>query len=98
MGAKPHSILALSLPQLIMNGLKDSVREFMTAVINLALLLLAEIRLKALISPLLLRPWAGCGQAVLRSGAKVGDYVCVSGQVGDAAYGLQHLGHPLQKD
>ncbi len=45
------------------------------------------------------QPWAGLKQekAVLRSGAKVGDYVCVSGQIGDAAYGLQHLGHSLQQ-
>ncbi|MDW7563563.1 thiamine-phosphate kinase, partial [Klebsiella pneumoniae] len=41
--------------------------------------------------------WIETGKAVLRSGAKVGDYVCVSGQIGDAAYGLQHLGHSLQQ-
>ena len=27
----------------------------------------------------------------------MGDYVCISGQIGDAAFGLQHLGHPLQQ-
>ena len=60
MGAKPHSILlALSLPTIDHEWLEGFSQEFMTAVINLALLLLAEIRLKALISPLLLRPWAG---------------------------------------
>jgi len=41
--------------------------------------------------------WVDIGKAVTRSGAQVGDFICVSGQVGDAAYGLQHLGHPLQK-
>ena len=41
--------------------------------------------------------WIEAGQAVTRSGAQIGDYVCVSGQVGDAAYALQHLGHHLQK-
>lgn len=42
--------------------------------------------------------WIETGKAVLRSGAKVGDYVCVSGQIGDAAYGLQHLDIPYNKD
>ncbi|MFM6957749.1 MAG: thiamine-phosphate kinase, partial [Acinetobacter sp.] len=37
------------------------------------------------------------GQAITRAGAQVGDHICVSGQVGDAAFGLQHLGHPLQQ-
>ena len=41
--------------------------------------------------------WIESGQAVPRSGAQVGDYICVSGQVGDAAFGLTHLGHQLQK-
>lgn len=36
------------------------------------------------------------GQAICRSGAHIGDYIVVSGQVGDAAYGLQHLGGALQ--
>lgn len=36
------------------------------------------------------------GQAVYRSGAKVGDYVVVSGQIGDAAYALQHPDSALQ--
>ncbi len=37
------------------------------------------------------------GQAIPRSGAQVGDYICVSGQVGDAAFGLDHLDHPLKQ-
>jgi len=40
--------------------------------------------------------WIEQGQAVKRSGAQVGDLVVVSGTVGDAAFGLKHLGHPLQ--
>src|SRR5690606_21277469 len=32
-----------------------------------------------------------------RSGAKPGDLICVRGTVGDAAFDLNHLGHPLQK-
>ncbi len=32
-----------------------------------------------------------------RSAARVGDLVCVSGTVGDAAFALQRLGHPLQQ-
>jgi thiamine-monophosphate kinase len=41
--------------------------------------------------------WVEIGKAVPRSGAQVGDYICVSGTVGDASFALQHLGHPLQK-
>ena len=41
--------------------------------------------------------WVDIGQAVPRSGAKPGDLICVSGTVGDAAFALNHLGHPLQK-
>ena len=41
--------------------------------------------------------WVEKNKAVKRSGAQVGDYICISGTVGDAAFTLQHLGHPLQK-
>ena len=41
--------------------------------------------------------WIETGQAVTRAGAQVGDLICVSGTVGDAAFALQHMGHPLQK-
>ncbi|RAF91543.1 thiamine-phosphate kinase, partial [Burkholderia multivorans] len=41
--------------------------------------------------------WVDIGQAIPRSGAKPGDLICVSGTVGDAAFALNHLGHPLQK-
>ncbi len=41
--------------------------------------------------------WIEQGHAIPRSGAQVGDYICVSGQVGDAAFGLDHLDHPLKQ-
>lgn len=100
MGAKPHSILlALSLPTInhewlegFSQGIYDCCNQFGVALIGGD-----TTQGPHLTITVTAMGWIEAGQAVLRSGAKVGDYVCVSGQVGDAAYGLQHLGHPLQK-
>ena len=100
MGAKPHSILlALSLPQIdhewlkgFSQGLYDCCDQFGVSLIGGDTTQSPHLTISVTALG-----WVESGQAVPRSGAQVGDYICVSGQVGDAAYGLQHLGHPLQK-
>ena len=100
MGAKPHSILlALSLPQIdhdwlkgFSQGLYDCCDQFGVSLIGGDTTQSPHLTISVTALG-----WIETGQAVTRSGAQVGDYVCVSGQVGDAAYALQHLGHPLQK-
>ena len=100
MGAKPQSILlALSLPQIdhawlkgFSQGLYDCCDQFGVSLIGGDTT--QSPHLTITVTAL---GWIEHGQAVPRSGAKPGDYICVSGRVGDAAYGLAHLGHPLQK-
>ncbi len=100
MGAKPHSILlALSLPQVdhdwlaaFSAGLYDCCNQFGIHLIGG----------DTTQSPHLTITVTALGyiekhQAICRSGAQVGDYVVVSGQIGDAAYGLAHLGSRLQQ-
>ncbi|WP_180172282.1 thiamine-phosphate kinase [Acinetobacter sp. YH12023] len=100
MGAKPHSILlALSLPQIdhewlkgFSQGLYDCCDQFGVSLIGGDTTQSPHLTISVTALG-----WVDIGKAVTRSGAQVGDFICVSGQVGDAAYGLQHLGHPLQK-
>lgn len=100
MGAKPHSILlALTLPQVdhewlqaFSQGLFDCCQQFGVSLIGGDTTQGPHLTIS--ITAL---GWVEAGQAITRSGAQAGDYICVSGQVGDAAYGLQHPGHPLQK-
>ena len=100
MGAKPHSILlALSLPQIdhdwlkgFSQGLYDCCDQFGVSLIGGDTT--QSPHLTITITAL---GWIETGQAVTRSGAQDGDLICVSGTVGDAAFALQHLGHPLQK-
>ncbi|MCL6241615.1 thiamine-phosphate kinase [Acinetobacter amyesii] len=100
MGAKPHSILlALSLPQIdhewlkgFSHGLYDCCDQFGVSLIGGDTTQSPHLTISVTALG-----WVDIGLAVTRSGAQVGDFICVSGQVGDAAYGLQHLGHPLQK-
>lgn len=100
MGATPHSILlALSLPQIdhdwlkaFSQGLYDCCDQFGVSLIGGDTTQSPHLTLSVTALG-----WVDIGQAVLRSGAKPGDLVCVSGSVGDAAFALQHLGHPLQK-
>ena len=99
-GAKPHSILlALSLPQIdhawlkgFSQGLYDCCDQFGVSLIGGDTT--QSPHLTITVTAL---GWIESGKAVTRSGAMPDDLICVSGTVGDAAYGLQHLGHPLQK-
>jgi len=100
MGATPHSILlALSLPQIdhdwlkaFSQGLYDCCDQFGVSLIGGDTTQSPHLTLSVTALG-----WVEIGKAVPRSGAQVGDYICVSGTVGDAAFALQHLGHPLQK-
>ncbi|MFI9458608.1 thiamine-phosphate kinase [Acinetobacter sp. NPDC052428] len=100
MGATPHSILlALSLPQIdhdwlkaFSQGLYDCCDQFGVSLIGGDTTQSPHLTLSVTALG-----WVDIGQAILRSGAKPGDLICVSGTVGDAAFALQHLGHPLQK-
>lgn len=99
MGAKPHSILlALSLPNIdhdwlqgFSQGLFDCCDRFGVALIGGDTT--QSPHLTITVTAL---GYIESGQAICRSGAHIGDYIVVSGQVGDAAYGLQHLGGALQ--
>lgn len=100
MGAKPQSILlALSLPQIdhdwlkgFSQGLYDCCDQFGVSLIGGDTTQSPHLTLSVTALG-----WIEQGQAVTRSGAQVGDLVVVSGTVGDAAFGLAHLGHPLQR-
>ena len=100
MGAKPHSILlALSLPQIdhdwlkgFSQGLYDCCDQFGVRLIGGDTTQSPHLTLSVTALG-----WIETGKSVLRSGAQVNDLVVVSGTIGDAAYGLQHLGHPLQQ-
>ncbi|MDH1859800.1 thiamine-phosphate kinase [Acinetobacter junii] len=100
MGAQPHSILlALSLPSVdeawlaeFSRGLFECCDQF-----NVALIGGDTTQSSQLTITVTALGWIEQGQAITRAGAQIGDYICVSGQVGDAAYGLHHLGHALQQ-
>ncbi|NHB59087.1 thiamine-phosphate kinase [Acinetobacter sp. 194] len=100
MGAKPHSILlALSLPQIdhdwlkgFSQGLYDCCDQFGVSLIGGDTTQSPHLTISVTALG-----WIDQGQAVTRSGAQVDDLVVVSGSVGDAAFALQHLGHPLQQ-
>ena len=99
MGANPHSILlALSLPNIdhdwlqgFSQGLFDCCDRFGVALIGGDTTQSAHLTITVTALG-----YIESGRAICRSGARAGDYIVVSGQVGDAAYGLQHLGGALQ--
>lgn len=100
MAAKPHSILlALSLPGIDHDWLHDFSRGLFDCCDQFGVSLIGGDTTQSphLTITVTALGWIEQGQAILRSGAQVGDYVVVSGQIGDAAYGLQHLGHPLKQ-
>lgn len=100
MGAKPHSILlALSLDQIdhdwlkaFSQGLYDCCDQFGVSLIGGDTT--QSPHLTITVTAL---GWIETGLAVTRSGAQIDDLICVSGTIGDAAFALQHLGHPLQQ-
>ena len=100
MGATPYSILlALSLPQIdhdwlkgFSQGLYDCCDQFGVRLIGGDTTQSPHLTLSVTALG-----WVEQGQAVTRSDAKVGDLIVVSGTIGDAAFGLKHLGHPLQQ-
>ena len=100
MGATPHSILlALSLPQVDDAWLEDFSQGLFDccAPYNVQLIGGDTTQSPHLTISVTALGWIPTAQGITRSGAQVGDYVVVSGQVGDAAFALQHLGHPLQQ-
>lgn len=100
MGATPHSILlALSLPQIdhawlkqFSQGLYDCCDQFGVRLIGGDTTQSPHLTLSVTALG-----WVEHAQAITRGGAQVGDLICVSGSIGDAAFALQHLGHPLQQ-
>ncbi|OTG86712.1 thiamine-phosphate kinase [Acinetobacter sp. ANC 4558] len=100
MGATPQSILlALSLPQIdhawlkgFSQGLYDCCDQFGVSLIGGDTTQSPHLTISVTALG-----WIEQNKAVKRSGAQVGDYICVSGTVGDAAFALHHLGHPLQQ-
>ena len=100
MGAKPHSILlALSLPQIDHHWLKDFSQGLYDCCDQFGVSLIGGDTTQSphLTITVTALGWIETGQAVTRAGAQVDDLICVSGTVGDAAFALQHMGHPLQK-
>lgn len=100
MGAKPHSILlALSLPSVDHDWLAEFSRGLFDCCEQFGVVLIGGDTTQStqLTMSITALGWMDAEQAVIRSGAQVGDYICVSGQLGSAAYGLAHLGHALQQ-
>lgn len=100
MGAKPHSILlALSLAHIEHDWLKGFSQGLYACCDQFGVSLIGGDTTQSphLTISVTALGWIESGQAITRAGAQVGDYVCVSGQVGDAAFGLAHLDHVLRK-
>ena len=100
MGAKPHSILlALSLAHIDQDWLKGFSQGLYACCDQFGVQLIGGDTTQSphLTISVTALGWIESGQAVTRAGAQVGDYICVSGHIGDAAFGLQHVDHPLKK-
>lgn len=99
MGATPHSILlALSLSDIdeawlaeFSRGIADCCQKYDVQLIggDTTQSPTLSISITAL-------GWIKPDQAILRSGAQVGDVIVVSGKIGSAAYALRHPHSPLQ--
>ncbi|MFW1857365.1 thiamine-phosphate kinase [Acinetobacter defluvii] len=100
MGAKPQSILlALSLPQIDHEWLKGFSQGLYACCDQFRVALIGGDTTQSphLTISVTALGWIETGQAIPRSGAQVDDLIVVSGTVGDAAFALAHLGHPLQQ-
>ena len=100
MGAKPHSILlALSLADIEHDWLKGFSQGLYACCDQFGVSLIGGDTTQSphLTISVTALGWIESSQAITRAGAQVGDYVCVSGQMGDAAFGLAHLDHVLRK-
>ncbi|MBF7690416.1 MULTISPECIES: thiamine-phosphate kinase [Acinetobacter] len=100
MGATPHSILlAITLPKIQEDWLDNFCQGLFACCEQYGVELIGGDTTQGphLTISVTALGWVPKGQAITRSGAEIGDYIVVSGQLGDAAFGLQHLGHPLQK-
>ena len=91
MGAKPTSVtLALTLPEVNENWLKGFSEGFLSLANQFSVDLIggdtSSGKLTLTVQALGMVPK---GQAMLRSGAKVGDYIFVTGWLGDAGLGLK---------
>jgi thiamine-monophosphate kinase len=91
MGAKPTSMtLALTLPEVNENWLKGFSEGFLSLANQFSVDLIggdtSSGKLTLTVQAMGMVPK---GQAMLRSGAKVGDYVFVTGSLGDAGLGLK---------
>lgn len=99
MGATAHSILlALSLPKIeddwlaeFSRGVADCCKTY-----NVQLIGGDTTQSPTLTISITALGWIKTAQAILRSGAKVGDLIVVSGEIGSAAYALRHPSSALQ--
>ncbi|KAF1024497.1 MAG: Thiamine-monophosphate kinase [Acinetobacter bereziniae] len=100
MGAKPHSILlALSLAQIDHDWLKGFSQGLYDCCDQFGVRLIGGDTTQSphLTITVTALGWIETGQAVTRAQAQADDLIVVSGSIGDAAFALQHLGHPLQQ-
>ncbi len=100
MAAKPHSILlALSMPTVDHEWLQGFSDGLYACCDRYGVQLIGGDTTQSphLSLTVTAMGWVETGKAVRRSGAQIGDLIVVSGSIGDAAFALQHLGHPLQQ-
>ncbi len=97
MGATAHSILlALTLPKAdpdFLAKLAEGIFALCDAY-NVSLIGGDTTRGDTLSLTVTALGWIPTGQAILRTGAQIGDLIVVSNTLGDAAYALQHLNDP----
>jgi len=97
MGATAHSILlALTLPKADPDFLAKLAEGIFALcdTLNVTLVGGDTTRGETLTLTVTALGWIPTGQAILRSGAQIGDLIVVSNTLGDAAYALQQLNNP----